>query len=256
MAGHPPVRPNRLLAYALIALIAAGCKASGQGEVKSGADAESTDDLAAGGGEGAKAGPSRKTADLPAPSGPATATYPAFEVMPDGSSVVAVYVRGPVQVTEQKVEGRLVYFLNGVGVSARVNRMPLLTQEFPTQVTSVSLEQAAGGANLIVELREPAKGTYKVSEVDGGTMVSVVVPKSRVARSRPRKRRSTRPATRAIRRARTTPRRWRPARPTFLRTRTKRPSAARRSLGVSRSPTSCGRQRWRTRRSRPTSRSA
>ncbi len=172
------MRPNRLLAYALITLIAAGCKASGQGEVKSGADAESTDDLAAGGGEGAKAGPSRKTADLPAPSGPATATYPAFEVMPDGSSVVTVYVRGPVQVTEQKVEGRLVYFLNGVGVSARVNRMPLLTQEFPTQVTSVSLEQAAGGANLIVELREPAKGTYKVSEVDGGTMVSVVVPKS------------------------------------------------------------------------------
>jgi hypothetical protein len=172
------VRSNRLLAYALITSLAAGCKASAQGEVKSGADAESTDQVAAAGGEGAKTGPSRKTADLPPPSGPATATYPAFEVMPDGQSVITVYVRGPVQVTEQKVEGRLVYLLNGVGVSARVNRMPLLTQEFPTQVTSVSLEQAAGGANLIVELREPAKATYKVSDVDGGTMVSVIVPKS------------------------------------------------------------------------------
>jgi len=106
------------------------------------------------------------------------ATFPSFEVLPDGRSLVSVFVRGPVKVTEQKAEGRLVYVLEGVAVSARVNRMPLLTQEFPTQVGSVSLESGSNGANLIIELREKATATYKVADADGGTLVSVIIPKS------------------------------------------------------------------------------
>ncbi|HTJ85017.1 MAG TPA: hypothetical protein VL400_25035, partial [Polyangiaceae bacterium] len=99
------MRPFRLSAFALLTLLAAGCKASAQGEAKTGADAGSDAELSAeAGGEGAKTGGngSLKTADVPAPSGPATATYPGFEVLPDGRSVVTVYVRGPVKVTEQK----------------------------------------------------------------------------------------------------------------------------------------------------------
>ncbi len=122
------------------------------------------------GGTGVTAGPS---------SGPPTVTFPGFEVMPDGKSVITVQVRGPVTVSEQKAEGRLIYVMSGVSVPEKVNRLPLLTQHFPTQVTSITMEQAAGGAQLTVDLREPAKATHRVSEREGGgSILTITLPKS------------------------------------------------------------------------------
>ncbi len=104
--------------------------------------------------------------------------YPGFEVVRDGSSVVSIQVRGPVQVTEQRVEGRIVYSLSGVAVPERVNRLPLVTQYFATQVTSVTVEQTTGGANLVLELREPSTSTFSLKQNEAGTLLTIVVPRS------------------------------------------------------------------------------
>lgn len=112
------------------------------------------------------------------PSGPPVVSMPAFEVLDDGRAVVNVQVRGPFQISEQKAEGRIVYFLSGVVVSERVNRLPLLTQHFPTQVVSVTVEQAPGGANLIIDLREPSTATFKVDQNEAGNLLTIVLPRS------------------------------------------------------------------------------
>jgi hypothetical protein len=112
------------------------------------------------------------------PSGAPVVNYPAFEVLRDGTSLVTVQVRGPVQVTEQKVEGRIVYSFQGVAVPEKVNRLPLATQHFPTQVTSVMLEQTPSGANVVIDLREPATSTFSTRRNEAGTLVSIVVPRS------------------------------------------------------------------------------
>lgn len=113
------------------------------------------------------------------PSGPPIATLPTFEVLADGRSLVTVQVSGKTTASEQKAEGRLVYALKGVQVPARVNRMPLPTQNFETRVSQVQLEQTPDGANLVIDLREPAEGTeHTVSDLEGGTMLAVTIPKT------------------------------------------------------------------------------
>jgi hypothetical protein len=113
------------------------------------------------------------------PSGPPIATLPTFEVLADGRSLVTVQVSGKTTATEQKAEGRLVYALKGVQVPARVNRMPLPTQNFETRVSQVQLEQTPDGANLVIDLREPAaEAQHTVSDLEGGTMLAVTIPKT------------------------------------------------------------------------------
>jgi hypothetical protein len=153
----------------------AGCgspKAKTSDDVK----ADTTDD---GGGwsDGVKTGAQPKTTGNP--SGPSVVNYPSFEVLRDGTSVVSVQVRGPVQVTEQKAEGRIIYVLNGVAVPEKVNRLPMLTQHFPTQVTSITVEQTTGaGANVVIDLREPSTSTFKLVKNEAGTMITIALPRS------------------------------------------------------------------------------
>lgn len=159
-----------------------GCKGSAKLEAKTGDDVSAEAQTTWEGEEGAKSQPGGgggKGVNAGTASGPPTVTYPGFEVLPDGRSAVTVTVRGPVSVNEQKAEGRLVYMLGGVTVPEKVNRLPLLTQHFPTQVTAVTLEQAAGGAQLAIDLREPAKATHKVSSLEGGgSLVTIMIPRS------------------------------------------------------------------------------
>jgi len=106
-------------------------------------------------------------------------TFPGFEVLPDGRSVVSVDTTGPTTVTEQKAEGRLIYTLSGVSVPYKVNKLPLITTNFPTQVSRVEVDQIdGGGANLIIELREPSTAKVETSKIEGGTRVSITLPKS------------------------------------------------------------------------------
>lgn len=139
-----------------------------------------------GSGEGSAAGSSGDSAPKSSapvtqvlPSGPPIATLPTFEVLADGRSLVTVQVSGTTTATEQKAEGRLVYALKGVQVPARVNRMPLPTQNFETRVSQVQLEQTPDGANLVIDLREPtADAQHTVSDLEGGTMLAVTIPKT------------------------------------------------------------------------------
>ncbi len=162
-----------------------GCKGSAKLEAKTGDDVSAEANTSWEGAEGQegaktqKGGGGKGTVDAGPASGPPTVTMPGFDVQADGRSVVTVTVRGPVTVTEQKAEGRLVYLLGGVTVPEKVNRLPLLTQHFPTQVTAVTLEQAAGGAQLVIDLREPSKATHKVSSLEaGGSLVTITLPRS------------------------------------------------------------------------------
>ncbi|MFO0552082.1 MAG: hypothetical protein U0271_27090 [Polyangiaceae bacterium] len=156
---------------------ATGCKRSSSGEASSPAEVES----GAGDTQGSSGSTSKQataTKAVGTPSGPTVANYPAFEVLDDGRSVITIQVRGLADITEQKAEGRIIYSLAGVEVSDRVNRLPLLTQHFPTQVTSVVLEPTTGGANLIIDLREPSSATFSVVKNEAGSLVTITLPRS------------------------------------------------------------------------------
>lgn len=155
------------------ALFAIGCS-SRQAKPATAEDAATTD-----AGDPGDAAPTRRSApNVGNPSGPPVVSFPSFEVHNDGRSVVTLQVRGQVQVTEQKAEGRIIYALGGVNVPEKVNRLPLETRHFPTQVSAVTVEQTAAGANLIIDLREPAKPTYKITQNEEGSLLSVSIPRS------------------------------------------------------------------------------
>lgn len=155
------------------ALFASGCS-SRQAKPATAEDAAVTDTSEAG-----DAAPKRRSApNVGNPSGPPIVNFPSFEVHNDGRSVITLQVRGQVQVTEQKAEGRIVYALGGVNVPEKVNRLPLETRNFPTQVSAVTVEQTAAGANLIIDLREPATPTYKITQNEEGSLLSVSIPRS------------------------------------------------------------------------------
>lgn len=154
------------------ALYASGCSSrQAKPETADGVTEEPSD---AGGGSATP----RRGPNVGNPSGPPVVNMPSFEVMDDGQSIVSVQVRGPVQVVEQKAEGRIVYTLGGVTVPEKVNRLPLDTRHFPTQVSAVTIEDTSGGANLIIELREPAKATYKITQNEGGNLLVIAIPHS------------------------------------------------------------------------------
>lgn len=155
------------------ALFASGCS-SRQAKPATAEDAAVTDTS-----EPGDAAPKRRgSPNIGNPSGPPVVSFPSFEVHNDGRSVITLQIRGQVQVTEQKAEGRLVYALGGVNVPEKVNRLPLETRNFPTQVAAVTVEQTAAGANLIIDLREPAKPTYKITQNEEGSLLSVSIPRS------------------------------------------------------------------------------
>ncbi|MBK6514027.1 MAG: hypothetical protein IPM79_31110 [Polyangiaceae bacterium] len=153
-----------------ITLAALGCRKEGP---KSAEDAQ-VDESGGSGGSGSRSGPSTTGV----PSGPPVVNFPGFEVLPDGRSVVTVQVRGPVTVSEQKAEGRIIYVLSGVAVPEKVNRLPLVTQHFPTQVTAVTVEQTLSGANLLIDLREASPSTFKITQNEAGNLVVITLPHS------------------------------------------------------------------------------
>jgi hypothetical protein len=176
---NPPVQSRLLLSFVTLAALA-GC--SKQPPKSAGAE-----DLAVPvDGAGNAATPGAPGAPVTGdPTGAPVVNYPAFEVLRDGRSVVSIQVRGPVQVTEQKVEGRIVYALSGIAVPEKVNRLPLVTQYFPTQVTSVMLEQTPTGANVVIDLREPATSTFATRRNEAGTLISITVPRSEKYSAKP-----------------------------------------------------------------------
>jgi hypothetical protein len=129
----------------------------------------------------------RRAARLPRhdPAAP-LATFPAFRLRPDGTSVISVTLSRRSRV-EMSARGRIVSFhLPGVYVDVKNNTNPLVTSHFATPVQSTRLRAEKDGSSLIIELREPLTPTHR--ELDGprGTMVlEVTVPAGSAPASRP-----------------------------------------------------------------------
>ncbi len=166
------MRLRDLLSVLPIALVAIGC----QHQATPKTEADLADDAPPDSGEPQPKGSPPPEVVRP---GVPTITYPSFQVLPDGRSVVTVTTTGTdSSVTEQKAEGRLVYFVSGVNVPYKVNRLPLETGNFATQVNRVTVSSAPGGATVVIDLREPSTATYTSSKVEGGTQISITLPKS------------------------------------------------------------------------------
>jgi hypothetical protein len=104
---------------------------------------------------------------------------PSFQVLEDGRALVTLQLHGPVRVVEQQAEGRLLYSLKGFALSEPVNQLPLPTELFGTPVTAVELRPATEGAELVVSLRESARGVLSLRQNEGGVLLTVEVPASR-----------------------------------------------------------------------------
>jgi hypothetical protein len=123
-----------------------------------------------------KRAPQRKAKKRRAVKGP-VASFPAFRVLPDGTSRVNVEISQKVIVAERKAEGRVAYRIKGASVPVRTNRLPLETSFFRTPVARVSLvEVDEEDVELVVELRQPSTATYKVVETDAGMTLQVDFP--------------------------------------------------------------------------------
>ena len=129
----------------------------------------------------------RRAARLPRhdPGAP-LATFPAFRLRPDGTSVITVTLSRRSKV-EMNARGRIVSLrLPGVYVDVRNNTNPLVTSHFATPVQSTRLRAEKDGASLIIELREPLTPTHRELVGPRGTMVlEVTVPAGSAPASRP-----------------------------------------------------------------------
>jgi len=108
---------------------------------------------------------------------PPTATYPGYHVLDDSrtQSVVLVEVSREVEVTQQRAEGRLIYVLRNTNVPERVNRLPLIADDFGTVVSRISLEQAGNDAFLVIETRSAVESAHRVLPTDNGVNVEVTI---------------------------------------------------------------------------------
>ena len=105
------------------------------------------------------------------------ATYPGFRMLDGGGSRVFVTVNQNVDVTEHKAEGRVTYRLRGVAAPIRTNRLPLLTNFFPTPVGRVQLVEQGSDVDVVIDLRMPSTAEHRVLKQNGGILLQVDFPK-------------------------------------------------------------------------------
>jgi len=101
------------------------------------------------------------------------ATLPAFRMLPGGCSRVFLEMRGDVSVAENRAPGRLTYRISNVEVPERTNRFDLPTEHFATPVGRVQLLPVEGGAELVIELRAPAKSKATLRHSRRGMVLNV-----------------------------------------------------------------------------------
>jgi hypothetical protein len=107
------------------------------------------------------------------------ASYPAFRMAPDGTSKVWVSVTRTVDVQVRRATGHVTFVLTGVQVGVRNNTNPLVTTHFNTPLERARLLPDRAGALLVLDLRETAEPTHKVTKGPYGTMVlEVALPKA------------------------------------------------------------------------------
>jgi hypothetical protein len=106
------------------------------------------------------------------------ATYPAFMMLPDGSSQVWVYVNKKVPVQVSSAPGRVTFVLTGAQIAVWNNTHVLATQFFDTPLSRARLRPDKAGAQLVLELRENVTPTHSVADGPRGTMIlRVLLPR-------------------------------------------------------------------------------
>ena len=106
-------------------------------------------------------------AAVPAGKGPATITWPGFQMRADGSSRVFVQSSAQLEPELKSADGKLLVHLPRARVVATTNRLPLETRFFNTPVTKVSLSIDRSGATLVLDMRAPV--TPQISSERGST---------------------------------------------------------------------------------------
>jgi hypothetical protein len=99
--------------------------------------------------------------------GPATITWPGFQMRADGSSRVFVQSSAQLEPEIKSADGKILVHLPGARVAAETNRLPLETRFFNTPVTKVSLSLDRSGATLVLDMR--AAVTPQLSSERGST---------------------------------------------------------------------------------------
>jgi hypothetical protein len=92
-------------------------------------------------------------AAIAAHKGPATITWPGFQMRPDGSSRVFVQSTTALELQPTAAPGKYALHLPRAHVSGGTNRLPLDTRFFNTPVTKVSLSSDRTGVTIVLELR-------------------------------------------------------------------------------------------------------
>ena len=105
------------------------------------------------------------------------ASYPAFRLLDDGQSRVAVEVSRKVTITEHKAQGRVVYRLDDVALPGHNAHLALPTGFFRTPVDRVGLVEQGNGVDLVIELREAVQPTYRVLDTPRGIVIQVDFPR-------------------------------------------------------------------------------
>jgi hypothetical protein len=107
------------------------------------------------------------------------ATYPGFRMAPDGTSRVWLRVTRSADVQVRRAAGQVTYVLGGVHVGVRNNTNALVTTHFDTPLARARLVRDRAGALLVLELREAAEPSHKVSTGPHGTMsLEITIPRA------------------------------------------------------------------------------
>jgi hypothetical protein len=128
------------------------------------------------------------------PKAPA-ATFPGFRILEDKRTRVSVEISQKVSVSEHKAQGRVTYRLQGAVVPDRNNRLPLDTLFFATPVARVQLVEVDKDTDLVIDLKQPAEPTFRLTESEGGVILQVDFPAPTEQPTAPAKRASTPVAT-------------------------------------------------------------
>lgn len=106
------------------------------------------------------------------------AAFPAFRALADGTSQISVTVSKKVEIAQHKAAGRVVFVLRGAEIAVRNNSNTLVMSHFGGAVSRARLVPHKGGAQLILELREPVEITQRVTAGPRGSMTLILgVPK-------------------------------------------------------------------------------
>jgi hypothetical protein len=98
--------------------------------------------------------PNKLRKPAPAGKGPATITWPGFQMRPDGSS--RVFIQSTKAILPKLLPtaaGKFELQLPGARIAEKTNRLPLDTRFFNTPVTKVSVTAASSGAVVQLDMR-------------------------------------------------------------------------------------------------------